>query len=67
MYYCKNKKILRSNCPKRIISIVGEIIYKRKEAECLSEDGQGNTIMSEMKELKQKLEDLQKIVEELQL
>ena len=49
------------------MSIVGEIIYKRKEAECLSENDQENTIMSEMKELKQKLEDLQKIVEELQL
>ena len=58
---------MRSNCPKRIISLVGEIIYKRKEAECLSEDNQEVTIMSEMRDLKQKLEDLQKIVEELQL
>ena len=67
LYVCRNKKVTRSNCPKRILAAVGEIIYKRREEYCVEESAETSKIIKEISELKKKVCELQSIVEESQL
>ena len=67
LHVCKGGRLTRTSCPRRVIAAVAEIINQRREKLCAQEEPSIAKVLREMSILRERLDNMQGLLELSQL